>query len=420
MGRIDAVLNFVANDFNVKLLCRSDNAALFWATRQGASGMFEGSNTVGLWHFVEVVDEGGMVRNSQWHVPRFKMAEQLRILLSCSAAYCPIHSELEPGLQLVLHAPGKFNIVTGSLYSSAPVPPPVLELLRNDLKILERARAEVSDDAEDDYSLSGATTPAGTPVRSNSEDLIAAIAFEWLTTGGLDAGSFGVYSAHCTCCDFTTSERMEDDLIASLVVCILTQDVAESRGVVREWFAETERRLFSKPIWSDLGETGAEMACRVLADAMAKLTRTQRVQFILMNGMHQSSVMMPLAVLSGVITFAQYAYSRCESWAPDSCEEQDLRKETAFIKLYGELAGDTPVPSGFKVMERTGMWPGLQVSPLGSGMRRSADPPKKATRVKTRRAKPTRVSAERAQPKRPAVKRTATKRATPKRKPKKR
>ena len=423
MGQVDSWAAALARDFNVELLCRSDNAALFWALREGASGTFEGTNTVGLWQFGEAVEQEDGVSLSQWHVHRFTMADRLRVLQSVSAAHCPVVAELAPGLQLVLHAPGKFSIVTGSLFSSAPVPQPVGKQLRQDLKVLARARAEVSGDAEDDYSLAGATTAAGSPVRSISSDLIAAMAFEWLTTGGLYAGQFGIYSAHCTCCDFRTSKSMSDDLIAGLISGDLAEDAGETMDVVREFFAETERRLFSTPIWSEYGNSDLREVSRVLSKAMAKLTRTQRVQFILLNGMHRSRVMMPLAAVSGVISFEEYASARCWGLQPDSTEEQDVRKETAIIKLYGELAGENPVPSGFEVTGWTGMWAEVKVTPLGSGMSRHINPSARARRVSKAppaRRRPAPRATQETRPRKPAkrpspVKRTPSKKGGKKR-----
>lgn len=407
MGNIDKMAAIVAHDFKVELLCRSENAALYWATREG------------MWHFIEQVDQGGVVSLYQWHIPRFTMADQLRKVQSVSSAYYPIYSELAPGLTLVLHAPGKFSIVTGSLSSTTPVPAAVEKQLRKDLKILVRAKSEVSCDSDDDFSLAGATTPEGTPVCSSSEELIAAIAFEWLTTGGLYAFSFGAYSAHCTCLDFKESERMSDAYIANLVDDSLAEDVSETRKDVREWFAETERRLFNRPIWSEYGKTNSREASRALSKAMAKLTRTQRVQFLWLNVMFEPSVMMPLAVLSGVISFEEYANVRSAGRQPDSSEEQALRMEIAWIKLYGELAGDNPVPRGFEVVERPSMLADGEEISETSGMTRSVKPPRTTRRVtkvkpvKARAAK--RKVVARAQPKRVPAKRVALKTAATKR-----
>jgi len=383
MRQINMCAATVARDFNVELLCRSENAALFWAIREG------------LWHFVEVVDRAGVVSTSQWHVPRFTMAERLRFVQGESSTDCPIVSELAPGLKLVLHAPGTQSIVTPSLSSTAPVPPAVETQLQQDLTILARARAEVSCDGEGDYFLAGAETAQGTPVRSSSADVIAGIAFEWLTTGGLYSFGIGPYSAHSSCLDFKESERMSDDFIANLINNSMAEDVGETRDVVREWFGETERRLFTRPIWSEYSTTDSDEASRVLSEAMAKLTRTQRVQFLWLNVMFEPSVMMPLAVLSGVISFEEYVGARCEGWQPDSSEAQALRMDTAWIALYGEVARDDAAPRGFDVIERPSLFADGQEILDTSGMTRSINPsttaPESESECAVRRASDSRV-----------------------------
>ena len=80
-----------------------------------------------------------------------------------------------------------------------------------------------------------------------------------------------------------------------------------------------------------------EEAIPIVSEGMKKLSRTKRVQFILMNGMHGAGLFLPLAVLADVIRFQSYGFFLCQSYQPDSEEEQILRKQSAYIKLYGEL-----------------------------------------------------------------------------------
>ncbi len=72
---------------------------------------------------------------------------------------------------------------------------------------------------------------------------------------------------------------------------------------------------------------------------MSRLTRSQRVQFVLMNGMHGAGLFLSLATLLGLCDFEGYASQVCRQWQPDSPEEQERRMETAYIRLYGELDG---------------------------------------------------------------------------------
>lgn len=71
---------------------------------------------------------------------------------------------------------------------------------------------------------------------------------------------------------------------------------------------------------------------------MRKLPIEKRVQFVLMNGMHEAGLFLPLAVLAGCINFEQYVQYTTQGFALDSWEEQGRRTETAFISLCGHLA----------------------------------------------------------------------------------
>jgi hypothetical protein len=350
MERLEDVARMTAMDFEVSALGRTDTSLLLWATRRGASGVFDGISTVGIWHFVEVSEDSGSFNIRQWHIPAFKLADRVAGLLRIpddfgAAASLPIVYEVENGISLVMVEPGVIHFgLSSSSGATVPMSGPMDDLLQKDVQALEAARAEVHELPQGGYELPGAETPGGRPVCSSSDEMIAAVAFERLTEVRLLASSFGIYSAHCTCSDFPATEQMGDDLIERLASGALAQDVQEARSTVREWYAEAERRLFSSPIWSDYEQTPAARRSEVLGAAMASLTRTQRVQYVLMNGMQNADVMMPLAVLSGVITFEQYADTRCEGLQPHSPDEQDIRKVTAFINLYGQLAGSNPLP----------------------------------------------------------------------------
>ncbi len=323
-------------NFEISVLGRTDTSVLLWATRRGASGIFDGISTVGIWHFVEVSDDSGSVSTRQWHIPRYKLVDRVVSLRRIpddfgAAASLPIVYEVDSGISLVMVEPGVIHFgLRSSSGTTVPMPGPMVDLLQEDVQALEAARAEVRERPMGGLELPGAETPSGGPVCSSSDDLIAAVAFEWLREGGLFVADFGIYSAHCTCSDFLATETMGDDLIVSLASGALAQDARESRPTVRQWYAEAERRLFSSTIWSEYTRTPTAERSEVISAAMASLTRTQRVQFVLMNGMQGADVIMPLALLSGVITFEQYADTRCDGLRPDSMDEQDIRKVTAW------------------------------------------------------------------------------------------
>jgi hypothetical protein len=80
---------------------------------------------------------------------------------------------------------------------------------------------------------------------------------------------------------------------------------------------------------------------RILSKAMAQLTHWQRVQFVLMNGMHGVGLLLPLCVLMECLSFAEYTSIICRSFQSDAPEEQDLGRETAFMQRFGELVANT-------------------------------------------------------------------------------
>jgi len=211
------------------------------------------------------------------------------------------------------------------------------ERLRSDLPLFDEAQKLV-EEKDDIYSLPGVKTPAGHSVESSSEKLIQAIAFEQLTLGKLDAGNFGIYSAYCTYRDFGTSVMMPDELISELVSGQFEYSPDDVDAEVMQIFMDTQKKVLTQPIWGEGISMYPADAAKILTAGMASLTRTQRVQFCLMNGMHSAGLFLPLATVTDVISFDRYAHLKSQGLQPDSPEEQDIRKETAYIQLYGELA----------------------------------------------------------------------------------
>jgi len=68
----------------------------------------------------------------------------------------------------------------------------------------------------------------------------------------------------------------------------------------------------------------------------------RRAEFVLMNGMHEAGVLLPLTVLAGGIGLDECADHVTAGFHPDSGEEQQRRTGTAYIQLFGELVAATP------------------------------------------------------------------------------
>ena len=340
------MIEVTARDFDVDQIASNGEFTLYGALRKGGTEEIEApegtwtTHVAGVWHFVLLQCPSGNVnRVEQLHIPRYQMAEMFPTLIRAGEQHPtirPIQNE-----SLVLLQGDKIGFVGfGNWFpgQDLPLSTEFTERLRSDLPLLDEAQKLV-EEKDDIYFLSSETTPAGHPVESPSYKLIQAIAFEKLTLGKLDAGNFGIYSAYCTYKDFETSVQMPDELISELVSGQFEYSPDDVDAEVMQIFMDTQKKVLTQPIWGEGISMYLADAAKILSQGMASLTRTQRVQFILMNGMHSAGLFLPLAAVTGVISFDRYAHLKSQGLQPDSPEEQDLRKETAYIQLYGELAG---------------------------------------------------------------------------------
>ncbi len=341
MPTTDSIFARTKADFNAELVCTSGDAALFAALRKGGNkrvstpnGPWQ-SHVMGVWHFVVIQGTGSFRQISQWHIPRYEMATALRVqdhFFQSQSYPEPIFATYMP-LPTNIHGRNKLEFLLCGSDPGFHLPQSFVLQLKKDLPLLEKARKTVREN-NDLFCIPTLETPAGHPVQSSSEALLDAIAFEKATYPRITAANFGIYSAFSTYRDSPTSIHMPDSLIRELLEA--QDDPEDLPDEIQELFLATQRRLLSKPIWGR--GLGINETAPILAEGMASLTRTQRVQFMLMNGMHGGGLFLPLATILGLCDFEFYAHHTCRAWQPDSPEEQDLRKETAYIKLYGQLA----------------------------------------------------------------------------------
>lgn len=335
-------------EFDVDVIAASGESALFAALRKGGTERISTHNgpwqthVMGVWHFVAVTGQGNIFQTRQWHIPRFVMAREMaqrkkifvqfgdRTSSPIAGDIAGLHTRMANPESLSVHLP------SGEVFA---IDPAFTQKLQSDIPLLEKAREKVRE-RDGEFFIPQLKTAAGHPVQSSSRELLEAIAFEKLTRPRMTAGNFGIYSAFCTYRDFDDSIQMPDSLIRDLLGGQFQYDPDEISDDIHELYLNTQQRLLSKPIWGRGIDMKVAVAAPILAAGMASLTRTQRVQFILMNGMHSAGLFLPLATILGLCDFGQYAAYQCQAWAPDSPEEQDRRKEIAYIKLFGELAGD--------------------------------------------------------------------------------
>jgi hypothetical protein len=214
---------------------------------------------------------------------------------------------------------------------------------------LKKAQEKVQE-RDGEYFIPRLKTAAGHPVQSPSRELLEAIAFEKLTRPRMTAWQFrGLLSLLHLSGFSKTAIEMPASLIQELLEGQFQYDPEEIPPRSTSYFSPAQLRLLSRPIWGRGIEMTVAEAAPILAEGMASLTRTQRAQFILMNGMHTAGLFLPLATILGLCDFDQYAHYQCQSWQPDSPEEQDRRKEIAYIKLFGDVLNLNESPEKIKI-----------------------------------------------------------------------
>ena len=327
------MLSMIPADFDVVLLKGDQESGLFFAKRKL------------VWHFVrwDNNDENNSI--SQWHVPRCVVAAAANALRRLNADRLPALGDrsfmllMWEDLKLGIRADGSHVLKHRQIESNLPAP--FIDALAEDVDAWTRAQGKVRyrDEA---YVLSRSKTHGGFPVADESRGLIDAVAFEREIIGRLDAEKrFGIYSAYCTlrdyCLDDEITEAQLEKLISlrEAVEWQLKYDPEEIPEEYRDIFAEVQRNLLSEPIWGLGIAMPPDDAVRIMTTGMLKLDRVQRAQFVLMNGMHNAGLFMPLAVILDIIDYERYCGIQAKEYQPDSDEEQRLRADTAYIQLLG-------------------------------------------------------------------------------------
>ncbi len=327
----------IPSDFDVDLILRTKNKALFAAKRKF------------YWHFVRATSEtnDGYTHNDivQRHIPRFLMCEVISSLRKFDEL---VRDDTNKGLALSsyeMELVGMYSVDLGRYnitLSPTPegLPNEFCEFLEEDLPVFELAKSKVK--FEDDlYVLPRAKSYTKKPVASKSRRLIEAIAFERETIKKLNARQFGIYSAFCTWKDFCEDVIKERHFYEVLVDGQFEYDAEEfDYGDFMDLALNVQNELLDKPIWGTGIKVDRDEAVDILAKGMSQLTSIQLAQFNLMNGMHQGGLFLPLAQILGLNSYEKYVEWKTEGYQPDSEQEQGLRYEVEIIKLLGELGSD--------------------------------------------------------------------------------
>jgi hypothetical protein len=341
----DSMISIIQADFDVRLLAASDQSALFAALRPGGTKNTNTSDgegetyVMGIWHFIVLSSNEMTYQMTQWHIPRYEMAAALKIQDQFNKSDSYTHPSFASYMPLPTHIHGrnKLELLLGEEGEGFLLPEDFVWELKKDIPLLEGAIEQIIE-TDEIYRIPDIKTHAGNPVESKSYDILGAIAFEKATYPEVTAGNFGIYSAYCTDHDFGISTQMPDSLIRQLLTEQFEYTAEDISDEMHDLFLNTQNQLLSKPIWGRDIKMSLEEAAPILADGMARLTRTQRTQFILMNGMHAQGLFLPLSCILGTCDFGAYAYYVCEGFQPDSLEEQERRAQSSYIELYGKLA----------------------------------------------------------------------------------
>ena len=348
MHKDNFMISMTKNDFDVDLIGTCGESAIFGALRKGGSERVSTANdpwqthVMGVWHFVAVTGQGNLFQTRQWHISRYEMAREMaqrkkvfEQFGNCTSSpiagdIAGLHTRTANPETLSVHLP------SGEVFA---IDPAFTIKLQADIPLLENAREKIRE-RNGSFYIPRLKTTAGHPVESPSGAILEAIAFEKLTRPRMTSGNFGIYSAYCTYRDFETSIQMPDSMIRELLAGQFEYDPEGIPAEINELFLSAQHRMLSQPVWGRGIKVGIDDAASILAEGIASLTRTQRVQFILMNGMHAAGLFLPLATILGLCDFDEYANRMCQHFQPDSPEEQERRKESAYICLYGDLARD--------------------------------------------------------------------------------
>lgn len=343
------MIDVIASNFHVKKLATRNGIALLGALRSGGTEVVSAqrglwiTNTAGVWHLLFCFEDEGNYRIGQWHIPRYLMATALdelhRVVAEHpSRAYRPVLYDVTPGLALAMFKTDRVGIVVEGIAQFGAVKRQFMADMEKEREVLAEARALVRK-RKDTFALADLEAPAGNPVSHRSEAMIEAIAFETLTVKNLEAGNFGVFSAFCTLRDFCSGEETPDERVAALVEEQLADSPSRYPPEVMESLEQTQARLVDTPFWNTKKEVSAARARASLSAALRTLTPEQRAQLSLMNGMHSAAPLLALSTALGDVSFEDYTQVVCAGMEVDSPEEQDRRKEAAYIALFRRLAG---------------------------------------------------------------------------------
>jgi hypothetical protein len=321
------ILEMIPTDFDVVRIGSHENVTLFGAERKD------------LFHFVCHEEGSGL---SQYHIPHYRIAHTIS-----GAGERPEETLVHPltdGLSLLTQRNGPPGLIAGEvcfLLNGSRGGPLAARMLGIGEMLHSARKRVVSENGV--YTVADAKTHHGNSVSSESRDLMEGIAFERRLLRRLSATkTFGIYSAFCTHRDFPCLVERKSCLREMVEIHFRHfATIPPSEGFL-QMIMKVQDTLFPYRIWSPDRKVPVDSAIEALTVVVAKLDPVQRTQWALLHGMHGGSLFLPLAVLSGVVTWEDYLQFQTQSYQPDSQEAQSIRTTTSYIELFGDLGRAAP------------------------------------------------------------------------------
>lgn len=337
----------IARDFRVRHIGRVGTLDWFLAYRGERRSWLrpQGARSIGpaVWHIVVASHSGLVPHLRQWCVPDYQMAASIRALDEPQSATRPDSVPLGDGLSLVRVA-ARSGLELGFRYENVGDPGAVAHAVRSELRAslaaLSRASASVARERQWHVASGDAFRPA-VDVRWATTGLVEAIAFERVSArtrhrvGGLEA----LYRA-------APPARLRRRPLLADVRAMVDSLVVDSHGPastrVRDALVNAQRRLLPEPIWADgCLELPRDRAVAVVADGLARLSCGQRHLCRVMTIELGASLVWPLVLIAGTITFDRYADLASAQVAPHSRYEFELRQRLAHLRLFCALLDGT-------------------------------------------------------------------------------
>jgi len=325
------MVGMIEADFDVSVVYEKNDAALFAALYEH------------VWHFVRWIGRDGENQVHQCHIPRYSMALAARHLLQMNETRPvgmqsqPLCTNLNQATLLCIRAQNQFDI--DLLMTDEGLPPMLLKDILTDVESIEVAGEAVVRNAEGLYLLPGEQTYKGAPVMHASRALIEAVAFERRVRGELDAtGTFGLYSAFCTMVDYPMESDVWIQELAALVDQQRQFDPASFPEDVLNGISDAQRDVMNRPIWGFDNVMAEEDALGIVLDGMKTLSAAERAQVMLLGGMQDSGLLLPMATATHRVSYERYIGLLTGGYQPDSEEEQQIRSAVAIVELLDRVS----------------------------------------------------------------------------------